>query len=133
MKCNQRRQQQRHTTIVAGYAFENDERSEEARAIRREVGDLLHQVADFFKLQRENDIESIKILIKLIRVFLSERGVEKSWFDRNKSGYNYSKNISKTPICHKHYPRHLLGTLQKEESIKRRERDIANAFDSIHN
>ncbi|KAI8099232.1 uncharacterized protein BX664DRAFT_272366 [Halteromyces radiatus] len=106
----QLQKQRQHSSVLAGYAFmdKNDPRSEEARAIRRDVGELLHQLAEYFRTQREDDVESIKILIKLIRTYLTERGVEKTWLDRNKSGYNYSKNISKTPICHKRYPRHLL-------------------------
>ncbi|KAI8327989.1 hypothetical protein BC941DRAFT_364207, partial [Chlamydoabsidia padenii] len=131
---DQKQQQQRHMRVVAGYAFENDPRSEEARAIRLEVGDLLHQLAAFFTDQRENDVESVKILIKMIRVFLSERGVEKTWFDRNKSGYNYSKNIGKTPVCYKQYPRHLLVHRAYIHHLQRLKHNASNRNRSpIHN
>ncbi|ORZ04733.1 hypothetical protein BCR42DRAFT_474389 [Absidia repens] len=108
MMDKMKQRQQHYASVEANYALSDQVRADQARAIRRQVSHLLHQLAGYFTQQKENDVESIKILIKCIRVYLSERGVEKVWLDRNKSGYNYSKNISKTPVCHKHYPRHLL-------------------------
>ncbi|KAI8379085.1 uncharacterized protein BYT42DRAFT_495617 [Radiomyces spectabilis] len=96
--------------LVAGYAFTdfNDPRTQKARSYRKRIGELIHQAAIHFKTERENDVESIKILIKICRTFLSERGVEKLHFERSKSSYSYAKNICRTPLCHKRYPRHLL-------------------------
>ncbi|CAO3588698.1 unnamed protein product [Absidia cylindrospora] len=108
MMDKMKQRQQHYASVEANYAFSDQVRADQARVIRRQVSHLLHQLAAYFTQQKENDVESIKILIKCIRVYLSERGVEKVWLDRNKSGYNYSKNISKTPVCHKQYPRHLL-------------------------
>ncbi|KAI8387347.1 hypothetical protein BD560DRAFT_321031 [Blakeslea trispora] len=96
--------------LQAGYAFadSSDPRAHQARSIRQSIGKLIHQLFDYFRTKRENDVESIKILIKIARTFLSERGVERSHFDRSKSGYSYAKNIGKTPLCNKRYPRNLL-------------------------
>lgn len=96
--------------LEVGYAFTdpNDSRTVEARTIRRTIGELIHKLSDFFKNKREDDVESVKILIKIARNFLSERGVEKAHFDRSKNGYSYAKNIGKTPLCKKRYPRNLL-------------------------
>lgn len=101
--------------LVAGYAFsdESDPRIEIARRIRRDIGNLLHDLTVFFTAEREDDVESVKILVKILRTYLSERGVEKSWLELIKNGYSYTKNICKTPICHKRYPRHLLGKVYK--------------------
>ncbi|CEP09555.1 hypothetical protein [Parasitella parasitica] len=96
--------------LVVGYAFSDptDPRTEQARSIRRSIGLLIHKLSDFFRTKREDDVESIKILIKIARSFLSERGVEKEQFDRSKAGYSYAKNIGRTPHCKKRYPRNLL-------------------------
>ncbi|KAI9483082.1 MAG: hypothetical protein EXX96DRAFT_599664 [Benjaminiella poitrasii] len=96
--------------LEAGYAFTDpaDYRTQKARQIRYDIGQLIHQLSDFFRSKREDDVESIKILIKIARTFLSERGVEKTQFDRSKSGYSYAKCIGKTPLCKKRYPRNLL-------------------------
>ncbi|KAI8644413.1 hypothetical protein BD408DRAFT_340596 [Parasitella parasitica] len=96
--------------LVVGYAFSDpaDPRTEQARNIRHSIGVLIHRLSDFFRTKREDDVESVKILIKIARTFLSERGVEKEQFDRSKAGYSYAKNIGKTPHCKKRYPRNLL-------------------------
>jgi proteasome activator subunit 4 len=96
--------------LEVGYAFTDptDTRTKKARSIRQTVGELIHKLSDFFKNKREDDVESVKILIKIARNFLSERGIEKAQFDRSKNGYSYAKNIGKTPLCKKRYPRNLL-------------------------
>ncbi|KAI7908029.1 uncharacterized protein BX663DRAFT_425475 [Cokeromyces recurvatus] len=96
--------------LEVGYAFSDptDPRTQKACRIRYDIGQLIHQLSNFFRNKREDDVESIKILIKIARTFLSERGVEKSQFDRSKSGYSYAKCIGKTPLCKKRYPRNLL-------------------------
>ncbi|KAI9033800.1 hypothetical protein CLU79DRAFT_851017 [Phycomyces nitens] len=95
--------------LVAGYAFTGtDPRTEKARSIRKNIGELLHKIALYFKAHREDDVESIKIVIKITRAFLTERGVEKALYERSKNGYNYAKGLGKTPLSHKRYPRNLL-------------------------
>lgn len=96
--------------LEVGYTFtdESDPRMAKAREFRRSIGDLIHQLAEYFKTQREDDVESIKVLIKIARSYLSERGIEKSQFDQSKNGYHYAKNVSFTPLCKKRYPRNLL-------------------------
>lgn len=96
--------------LQVGYAFtdDSDPRMATAREIRRSIGDLIHQLSEYFKTKREDDVESIKVLIKIARSYLSERGVEKSQFDQSKNGYGYAKNVGTTPLCKKRYPRNLL-------------------------
>lgn len=96
--------------LEVGYAFTdlNDPRTQDARDLRRSLGEQIHQLAQFFITKREDDVESVKILIKIARHYLSERGVEKAQLDRCKSGYSYAKNIGKTPLSKKRYPRNLL-------------------------
>lgn len=97
-------------TLEVGYAFSDpsDPRTQQARNIRHSIGELIHKLSDFFRTKREDDVESVKIWIKIARAFLSERGIEKGHFDRSKTGYSYAKNIGKTPLCNKRYPRNLL-------------------------
>jgi proteasome activator subunit 4 len=96
--------------LQVGYTFTDttDPRMAKARNVRKMIGELVHKLAIYFKTKREDDVESVKILIKIIRAYLSERGVERAQFDRSKSGYSYAKNIGKTPLCKKRYPRNLL-------------------------
>lgn len=96
--------------LEVGYAFSDaaDPRTEQARTIRRSVGQLIHKLSDFFRSHREDDVESVKIWIKIARAFLNERGVEKSVFDSKKQNYSLGKDISKTPHCGKKYARNLL-------------------------
>ncbi|KAI8988823.1 hypothetical protein BDB01DRAFT_842338 [Pilobolus umbonatus] len=96
--------------LEVGYAFTDpaDPRTQQARQIRKSMGELIHQLFTFFRTKREDDVENVKILIKIARTYLCERGVEKSQFDRSKNGYSYAKNIGRTPLCKKRYPRNLL-------------------------
>ncbi|KAI7863239.1 hypothetical protein BDF14DRAFT_1734412 [Spinellus fusiger] len=96
--------------LVAGYALTdpNDSRTKKAEGIRKSTGEAMHQVAMYFKAHREDDIESIKIFIKITRAFLSERGVEKGFYERSKTGYNYAKRLSNAQLKQKSYPRNLL-------------------------
>ncbi|KAG0174459.1 hypothetical protein DFQ30_004302 [Apophysomyces sp. BC1015] len=96
--------------LIAGYAFTDpaDPRTEKARNIRKAIGEFIHEAAVFFKTRREDDVESVKILIKIIKSFLADRGVEKLTFENNKNGYSYAKHVGRTPLSHKRYPRNLL-------------------------
>ncbi|ORX56233.1 hypothetical protein DM01DRAFT_330261 [Hesseltinella vesiculosa] len=96
--------------IIAGYAFTDpaDPKTQLAREYRARLGKLLHDLVQYFSKERDNDVESIKILVKALRLYLSERGVDKTWFERVKHGYNYSKNLFKSPGDKKRYPRSLL-------------------------
>ncbi|KAL9538165.1 hypothetical protein MBANPS3_011145 [Mucor bainieri] len=96
--------------LEVGYAFTDaaDPRTQHARAIRRSLGELIHTLSDFFRAHREDDVESVKIWIKIARAFLNERGIEKTQFDHRKQNYSIGKDISKTPHCGKRYARNLL-------------------------
>lgn len=47
----------------------------------------------------------------MIKIYLTDRGVEKSKYDASKRGYQYAKNMLKTSRHDKKYPRYLLGKL----------------------
>ncbi len=47
----------------------------------------------------------------MIKIYLTDRGVEKSKYDASKRGYQYAKNMLKTSHHDKKYPRYLLGKL----------------------
>ncbi|CAI2164709.1 4841_t:CDS:10 [Funneliformis geosporum] len=97
-------------SIPAGYCFlnPNDQRRQVARQLRKELGEFLHKLVNFFRKQREDDVESLKILLKMIKIYLTDRGVEKSKYDASKRGYQYAKNMLKTSHHDKKYPRYLL-------------------------
>ncbi|KAI8578771.1 hypothetical protein K450DRAFT_245430 [Umbelopsis ramanniana AG] len=97
-------------TLHAGYSFtdSNDPRTEVARAFRRSVGNLIHDMCGYFKQSREDDVESIKMIVKIAKSYMTDRGIEKSKFDASRRGYSFAKNICKTPNCNKQYPRYLL-------------------------
>lgn len=98
-------------TLHAGYSFTDpsDPRTEVARAFRRSVGNLIHDMCEYFKQSREDDVESIKMIVKIAKSYMTDRGIEKSKFDASRRGYSFAKNICKTPNCNKQYPRYLLG------------------------
>lgn len=98
-------------TLYAGYTFTDpsDPRTQVARGFRRSVGTLVHDLCSYFKRSREDDVESIKIIIKIAKSYMTDRGIEKSKFDASRRGYSFAKNIFKTPHCYKQYPRYVLG------------------------
>ncbi|RGB33631.1 hypothetical protein C1646_815894 [Rhizophagus diaphanus] len=97
-------------SLPAGYCFSdsNDPRRQGARKLRKELGEFLHRLVTYFRTQREDDVESLKILLKMIKIYLTDRGVEKSKYDASKRGYQYAKNMLKTSRHDKKYPRYLL-------------------------
>ncbi|KAG1458041.1 hypothetical protein G6F56_006483 [Rhizopus delemar] len=120
--------------LEVDYAFTDlqDSRTQQARAIRKSAGDLIHQLATFFKTKREDDIESIKIWIKITRVYLSERGVEKTQFERSKAGYSYAKNVDKTPLCKKRYPRNVLIRRAYNHHLLRLRQNVQGRLRTAH-
>ncbi|KAF7723510.1 hypothetical protein EC973_001885 [Apophysomyces ossiformis] len=96
--------------LIAGYAFTDpdDPRTQKARDIRKMIGEFIHETAEYFKTHREDDVESIKILIKISKYYLADRGVEKASLENYQSSYSYAKHLGRTPLCHKRYPRNLL-------------------------
>ncbi|CAJ0904050.1 1258_t:CDS:10 [Entrophospora sp. SA101] len=97
-------------SIPVGYCFtdKNDPRRQIARNLRREVGEFLHQLVTYFRTKREDDVDSLKIILKMTKLYLTDRGVEKYKFDSVRRGYQYSKGMLKTPHHDKKYPRYLL-------------------------
>ena len=45
----------------------------------------------------------------MIKLYLTDRGVEKFKFDSTRRGYQYAKGMLKIPHHDKKYPRYLLG------------------------
>ncbi|KAI9254007.1 hypothetical protein BY458DRAFT_521472 [Sporodiniella umbellata] len=120
--------------LEVGYAFAdlNESRTQQARFLRKSAGELIHKLAIFFKTKREDDIESIKIWIKIARVYLSERGVEKSQFERSKAGYSYAKNVDKTPLCKKQYPRNVLVRRAYNHHLLRLRQNVQGRLRTSH-
>ncbi|CAJ0910117.1 10182_t:CDS:2, partial [Entrophospora sp. SA101] len=57
-------------SIPVGYCFtdKNDPRRQIARNLRREVGEFLHQLVTYFRTKREDDVDSLKIILKGIDI-----------------------------------------------------------------
>ncbi|CAG8548665.1 30916_t:CDS:10 [Gigaspora margarita] len=87
-------------SIPVGYCFSdpNDPRRHTARKLRKELGEFLHKLVTYFRTKREDDVDSLKILLK----------VKKSKYDASKRGYQYAKGMLKTSNHDKKYPRYLL-------------------------
>ena len=53
--------------IEVGYCLTdlNDPRTQRIRKIREETGQLLHELMNFFHTKREDDVENIKVLVKV--------------------------------------------------------------------
>ncbi|RUO96683.1 hypothetical protein BC936DRAFT_141627 [Jimgerdemannia flammicorona] len=96
--------------LCGAYCFTNpvDPRTHKARTIRRELGQFLHELVVYFRANREDDVESLKIVIKMYKSYLTERGVEKRKYEVIARGYDYAKTLVKTAYDDKAYPRYLL-------------------------
>lgn len=124
--------------IEVGYCLtdSNDPRREKIRKIRADTGAILHELMTYFITKREDDVENIKVLVKVYsntliqhlatvnwyhashsslsisiqtaRVFLSDHGTDSSNYDSNKKGYEFLKQMYKLPGDKKLYPRVML-------------------------
>ncbi|KAG9300251.1 hypothetical protein G9A89_011324 [Geosiphon pyriformis] len=99
-----------NSALLAGYCLTNpnDPRREVVRQLRKRIGEFLHELFVYFQASREDDIESIKIILKMAKTYLTDRGVEKGKYDGSKRGYQYAKGMLKTSRGDKRYPRYLL-------------------------
>ncbi|KAI9321667.1 hypothetical protein BX666DRAFT_1850314 [Dichotomocladium elegans] len=98
------------TAFEAGYALHDPSHPVYARArlLRREIVQLTHESIQFFQRERENDLESLKILIKIAKTLLDDIGIDKKDIDAQSARYTIIKTIYKTPLKRKHYPRGVL-------------------------
>jgi proteasome activator subunit 4 len=57
--------------IEVGYCLvdPNDPRTQKVRKIRAETGQLLNDLMQFFHTKREDDVENIKVLVKVCLLF----------------------------------------------------------------
>ncbi|KAF9110857.1 hypothetical protein BGX27_005774 [Mortierella sp. AM989] len=96
--------------IEVGYCLidRNDPRTQRIRKIRAETGRLLHDLMEFFHSKREDDVENIKVLVKTSRVYLSDHGVDSKFYDENRKGYEFLKQMYRIPGDKKIYPRLFL-------------------------
>ncbi|CAG8466985.1 9745_t:CDS:10 [Ambispora leptoticha] len=96
--------------LPAGYCFTDpmDERRHYVRDLRKSLGELIHELITYFRTKREDDLESMKILLKMTKTYLTDRGVEKGKYEGSKRGYQYAKGMLKTSHGDKKYPRYLL-------------------------
>ncbi|CAG8507014.1 6948_t:CDS:10 [Ambispora gerdemannii] len=96
--------------LPAGYCFTDpmDPRRHHVRELRKNLGEFIHELVTHFRIKREDDLESIKILLKMTKTYLTDRGVEKGKYEGSKRGYQYAKGMLKTSHRDKKYPRYLL-------------------------
>ena len=65
---------------------------------------------EFFLVKREDDLESLKLVINLARTYMDDAGTAKQHVNATKGQYLYAKAVVKVPKAAKQYPRGLLGT-----------------------
>lgn len=85
----------------------SDPRTSTMRALKLDIAQLLHQLMTHFTTYRSTEVEGMKVMIKAIRIFMTNRGIERSDYDSIARGYKFSKSMMKT-VEDKRYPRHML-------------------------
>ena len=97
--------------LIAGYAFTDpsDPMYIKVHQIRHDMGQLIHEALQFFLLKREDDLESLKMVLDITRAYMDDAGVDRKYLDQEKGQYVYAKAIIKVPKAPKQYPRSLLG------------------------
>ncbi|KAK9704543.1 Proteasome activator BLM10, partial [Basidiobolus ranarum] len=101
--------------INAGYCLtdSNDARCQDIRKTRLELGVLLHKLVHYLKNEREDDTKSIKIVLKIINVFLTNRGETKEKYESRRAVVKLLKMASQDYSTHtkrsQRYPRYVLA------------------------
>jgi proteasome activator subunit 4 len=102
----------RKRPIPAGYCLKdsNDPRYQYIVDVRCRLGALLHELISCFSAHREDNIENLKIVIKLIRVYLTDRGLERQQYDGHAGNHRTIKDMLRSDRERegKLYPRFLL-------------------------
>lgn len=91
----------------------SDPRYIRTKELRKNVAELIHKALTYFYEKSEDDVERMKLILKLARSFLDDMGVEKSVLDLLKTRYSYAKPMFQTPVARKEYPRRLLGIVHR--------------------
>ncbi|KAI9246724.1 hypothetical protein BDA99DRAFT_526780 [Phascolomyces articulosus] len=96
--------------LIAGYAFTDpaDPLYIKAQKMRQEIGELINDALNFFLVKREDDLESLKLVIDMARTFMDDAGIDRQHVSALKGQYLYAKAVVKVPKAPKHYPRGLL-------------------------
>ncbi|CDS14218.1 hypothetical protein LRAMOSA06388 [Lichtheimia ramosa] len=79
-----------------------------ARQLRKDIIQLTHEAIQFFQSKREDDLESLKVIIKISRTLVDDQGIDKKGMDGHSARYTMAHTMYKTPLGHKHYPRGIL-------------------------
>ncbi|ORY02341.1 hypothetical protein K493DRAFT_312115 [Basidiobolus meristosporus CBS 931.73] len=101
--------------INAGYCLMDatDVRCQDIRKTRLELGLLLHNLVRYLQSEREDDTKSIKIVLKIINVFLTNRGETKEKYESRRAVIKLLKMASQDYSVHtkrsQRYPRYVLA------------------------
>lgn len=87
-----------------------------ARQLRKDIIQLTHEAIQFFQSKREDDLESLKVIIKISRTLVDDQGIDKKGMDGHSARYTMAHTMYKTPLGHKHYPRGILGNSKTQPS-----------------
>ena len=96
--------------LACGYVCVDpaDPQTAKMRDVKLRIGAILNQAMNFFFTRREADVENTKIVVEIVGVFLTDRGVEKSKYDANNRALRYAKSVAKTVLDKKRYSRNTL-------------------------
>ncbi|TPX30864.1 hypothetical protein SmJEL517_g05679 [Synchytrium microbalum] len=118
--------------IDAGYVLKpSDPLYAPFLALRNKTGAFLHTLAQHFGASRPDDTDPIKPLVKAVRVYIGDRGLEPHEYEGTRRGYRYLKAYIKTVEDTKtDRPRYsLVKRILLQHSLRRRYNANQQVFD----
>lgn len=83
----------------------NDPRTIHIKKINEDIGKLLHEISIYLLTEQKNNIECYRILLKVMKTYINDHGIEKSKFENHYRSYKYLKGLIKTVHDQRRYPR----------------------------
>ncbi|KAJ3341432.1 hypothetical protein HDU93_004833 [Gonapodya sp. JEL0774] len=91
--------------LAANYVLEDTD----VESVIETIGETFHTIAAWSQNARTDDTELAKAIIKAIKVYSSDRGIDRTKYSNILKGWRYQKSLLKVVERHWEYPRYLLG------------------------
>jgi hypothetical protein len=93
--------------LPCGYCFKdkNDPRVKHIKEIFENIGKLLHETSVFLLTEQNNNTECYKVLLKVMKTYIINHGIEKKRYENHYGSYRYLKGLIKTIQDKRNYPR----------------------------
>jgi len=101
--------------LPCGYCFKdkNDPRVKHIKEIFENIGKLLHETSVFLLTEQNNNTECYKVLLKVMKTYIINHGIEKKRYENHYGSYRYLKGLIKTIQDKRNYPRCIHGTYKR--------------------